>query len=359
MSDRAISLVTGGAGFIGRHLVRNLLADGVPVRVLDTRADTLPAHPLLERIQGSILDGETVNRAATGVRHVYHLAGTAALWLPRRSDFQRLNGTGTKRVLQAAAEAKVEKTVVTSTDVILKSWKDRSQAPVTEETPLPPRSAVPGAYCRSKWDSLRLAETAAAEGEPVVVLHPTVPIGAEDPSMTPPTQMIADFLSGATPAYLECILDLVAVEDVAVAHRAAAERGVPGRRYIIGGETIALSALLGKLQSLTGRPMPRTRIPFPAALAFAMMSTALASVTRRPPRAPLSGVHLARAPMIVDCSRTRAELGLAQTPVEVALRRLVDWLTAQSGVEAPAFRWAPADAWPDSHAWPETAAGLR
>src|SRR5919205_409916 len=74
--SRPVTLVTGGTGFLGAHLVRQLVEDGVkPLRVMATTAPAWLAELGVETIEGSITDPESVARAVEGVAEVYHLAG--------------------------------------------------------------------------------------------------------------------------------------------------------------------------------------------------------------------------------------------------------------------------------------------
>src|SRR4029078_7427634 len=98
-------------------------------------------------------------------------------------------------------------------------------------------------------------------GLDAVIVNPTVPIGPDDRNLTPPAAMLLMFLQGRTPDFLECILNLVDVRDVATGCILAAERGHPGERYILGGENVALRDLLALMQQLSRRPMPRRSIP--------------------------------------------------------------------------------------------------
>src|SRR3546814_5632109 len=127
---------------------------------------------------------------------------------------------------------------------------------------------MPGSYCRSKFLAERAALEAAARGLPVVVVNPTLPVGPGDHLLTPPSRMLIEFLSGRTPAYLETAINMIDVRDAALGHLLAAERGRIGQRYILGGENLSMSALLTLLEELSGRPMPRWRIPYWLAYAF-------------------------------------------------------------------------------------------
>lgn len=315
-----LCLVTGGAGFLGGHLVRLLRASGHRARVLDPAA----ADP---GERGSVTDPAAVARAMQGAELVFHMAAIAHLWSPDAEDFRRINVEGTRIVLEAARRAGPRRLVVTSTALILKG---RDGAPrVDESQPVPPLAAMIGAYARSKWLADQACMRAAAEGLPVVRLYPTVPIGPGDRAMTPPTRLIADFLAGRLPAFLDCVLDVIPVEVVALAHLRAAERAAPGARYILAGETIRLSRLLALLSGISGRPMPRFTVPGPLALTAALVSEAAAAITGHPPAAPLAGVRQALRPMLFDGGLARRELDLPAGSTRDALAAAVAWLSHQ------------------------------
>jgi dihydroflavonol-4-reductase len=142
--------------------------------------------------------------------------------------------------------------------------------------------------------------------------------------------MLLGFLNGTTPAYLESLFNIVDVRQAAFGHILAAEHGRIGERYILGGVNVRLSELLAMLGEITGRPMPRRRVPYPLALAFAMAAEFVADhITHRPPVAPVGGVRLARTPMIFDSSKAQRERGFPETSLRKTLADAVAWLQAR------------------------------
>lgn len=322
-----LSLVTGGAGFIGRHLVRQLLDGGDRVRVLDI-AEPVDMPSEVEVVRGSVLDADTVRQALRGVDRLYHLAANPNLWAPRRAEFVRTNLEGTRVVLAQAAGADLERIVHCSTESILKG-RSRSSAEIEETVALRVED-MPGPYCRSKFLAEQEALAAAGRGLPVVVVNPTLPVGPGDRWMTPPTRMLQLFLNGGTPFYLDCRLNLIDVRDAALGHILAADKGRVGERYILGGENLDMSQLLGLLEDLSGLPMPRRRVPYWLALAVGMVSEFMADhVTHRSPLAPLTGVRLARSPMTFSSAKALAELGLSPRPIRAALASSIAWLASR------------------------------
>ena len=321
-----VSLVTGGAGFIGRHIVAQLVESGETVRVFDVNPGVQPFPDGVEVVQGSVLDQKQVEDAMAGVRFVYHLAADPNLWARDKSTFYNTNFEGTFRVLDAARDARVEKIIHTSTESVLKGV-GAGNSPINEDSAMPQLRDMPGSYCRSKYQAEQLALEAANNGAPVVVVYPTLPIGPGDWKLTPPTQMIQGFLSGAYPAFLRCDLNLVPVEDLARGHILAAHHGKIGERYILCGQNTSLSELLGILERLTGNRMPTQHIPYWLAYSVGAISEFVADhFTGKAPMAPLAGVRLARWPSIFQSTKAENELGYSAGSMEAAIGRAIDWL---------------------------------
>jgi dihydroflavonol-4-reductase len=139
--------------------------------------------------------------------------------------------------------------------------------------------------------------------------------------------MILDFLNGRTPAFLNSMVNMIDVRDIAAGHIAASERGAVGERYILGNRNLWIAQLLDMLKELTQLTMPSFRVPASLAYLIGMASEAWAdAVSGRPPRAPLTGVKLARFPVAFDSTKAVSELGLPQSPIRNALRDQILWM---------------------------------
>jgi dihydroflavonol-4-reductase len=327
-----LSVVTGGSGFIGRHLVRLLAEKGHALRVLDLVASP-GLDPRAEFFQGSILDAALVRRVLTDADYVFHLAANPDLWAPDKRTFHETNYVGTCVVLEEAERAHLRRFVHCSTESILKGVRNGGRA-LANESVSRTVADMPGPYCRSKFLAERAALAAAGRGLPVVIVNPTLPIGPGDLRLTPPTRMLLDFVNGENPAYLDFATNMIDVRDAALGHWLAAERGRVSERYILGGENVRLSQVLAMLSDLTGLRMPRLRVPYALALAAAAISELMADfVTRRPPKAPLTGVRLAGTSMTFDCARAEQELGLQPRPIRRALADAVVWLRSEGRIQ--------------------------
>lgn len=324
------SLVTGGCGFMGRHLVEILRARGDAVRVLDLRQwpGDRDAAGDVEVINGSITDPQIVKRAMDGVDRVFHLAANPNLWAPDPAQFHEVNYLGTCRMLEEAGRWPLQRFVYTSTESILKSARaSRSSGrALIDETVRLQIEDMPGPCCRSKFRAEEAAHEAAAGGMPLVIVNPTMPLGPGDLLLTPPTKMLLGFVNGTTPAYLDCDFNLVDARDAAMGHLLAAERGRIGERYILGGDNLGLSDLLREVSRLTGLKMPTWKVPYGIAYLSALVSESIANITKKPPVAPLTGVRLARTSMAFDCSKAHRELAWGTRSLAQTLTDTLAWL---------------------------------
>jgi dihydroflavonol-4-reductase len=333
----ATTIVTGGAGFIGSHLVERLAADGRRVRVVERPgADVGHLPPGVEVVRADIRDREAVRKALDGGRFVYHLAANPNLWVRDRREFEAVNHRGTVHVLDAAIEAGAERILHCSTESILTCA--RQIGPIAEDIEIRESDAV-GPYCLSKLRAEREAMIRADAGHPVLIANPTMPVGPGDRGLSPPTRLIRDYLWGKIPAILDCSLNLVDARDTAEGLRRLEERGRPGRRYLLGGANLTLAALFARLEALSGVPVPRRRVPYRLALTYAFFSEWWADhVSGRSPQATVTGVRLTRRTMHFDASRSLAELRLTPRPVDESLADAVGWLGAGSSRSREIFR---------------------
>lgn len=316
------TLVTGGTGFIGRAVVTELLAAGREVRVLARHAAAL-AGLKVEVARGNLRDPLSLAAAVKGCDRVFHVAADYRLWVPDPEAMYAVNVQGTRDLLAAAAEAGVGRIVYTSTVGALGNPGDGT--PATEESPVTLADMV-GHYKRSKFLAEQVVLEFVRQGLPVVLVHPSAPVGPWDTRPTPTGQIILDYLKGRMPAYLETGLNLVHVRDVARGHLLAEEKGRIGEKYILGNQNLSLSEIFQMLAGITNIPAPRVRLPYWPVLALSYLDEFWATyVSHKPPRMPVAGVKMAKKFMYFDSSKAVRELGLPQTPVLQALKEAVAW----------------------------------
>ncbi len=309
--------LTGGSGFVGAHVLRELLAAGYHVRAL-ARPNTQIGGA--EIVTGDLARPGDFVRALDGCRYVVHCAALYSFAPSERARMRTVNVSGTAGLLEAARVAGVERVILTSSSATLGASTDgtpRTEADWASE-------GRASSYHHSKLEQ----ERAAFAGRvPVVALLPTAPVGPGDWKPTPTGRMILDFARGkmiVKPP--RGGVNLVPVEDVARAHVTAIVQGMPGERYVLGGENLLLDEVWELLAGVTGKPMPRRRVPDALALAIAYADEVRCRLNKgAQPSVPLEGVRMSRELMFADSSKAARELDFHPGPVRDALERAVHW----------------------------------
>jgi dihydroflavonol-4-reductase len=297
---------------------------GEKVRVLARRSSALKNLDGLnvEIAYGDLTDRESLKKALAGCRRLYHVAADYRLWTPDPSVLYQANVLGTRYILEAAREARLDRIVYTSSVGAL--GLPHNGTPSDETTPVTLQDMI-GHYKRSKFLAEREAETAARAGVPVVIVNPSTPVGSMDVKPTPTGQLIVDFLNGGMPAYVDTGLNLIDVEDVAEGHLLAMEKGKVGEKYILGHKNLTLREILQLLSQASGLPAPKVRLPRAVAYGAAIVSTGLGYVTGRSPKIPLEGVRMSKKKMFFNPGKAVKQLGLPQNSVDQALQKAVVW----------------------------------
>ncbi len=316
--------VTGANSFLGATLVRYLVEAGHVVRgLIRPSSNDILLHDLpLERVVGDLLEPESYRHALQGCQTMYHVAAAYTHDPQRLAEMEMVNGEGTRRVLTAAIEAGVPKLLHTSTIGTIGQPLDGSLA--TEQIPFNLTRTT--AYVRSKLAGERIADTVAAEGAALVVVHPTAMLGAGDWRPTASGRLVLDFLRGIVPRYPAGGINWCPVDDIARGMMLAVERGLPGRHYILGHRqgNLDLPAFLTLLSSSTGLPQPRPPRPsFSAGLQARLRARLRSTLTPEPTETTGAGA----APERLTCNPARAisELDMPQSDLAEAIRREVGW----------------------------------
>jgi dihydroflavonol-4-reductase len=326
----ARTLVTGGSGFIGSHVVKLLVKRGDEVSVLarpSSKLDVLEGLPI-KVVRGDVCDRRSVRQAMRRIERVFHIAGTTNLALPRGQTFA-LNVEGTRIVLEEALRAGVERVVYTSSAAAI--------------GPAPPGSTADesnvwdaGRYAIPYVDSKHEAEVAAlrlvVRGLPLVIVNPAHVLGAGDPGRSS-TTLVRRFLRRQIPAYVDGTLNIVGVDDVARGHLRADERGVVGERYILGNRNFMLDRLFADLGRLSGVEPPAVKLPLTLALA-------LANAAGRMPLAAMPTPVEVRASSLnwaFSNAKAKRELKWRTSPHEDCLEETIAWYRERDGEQLEAM----------------------
>ena len=317
--------VTGATGFVGHHVAKALAAQGAELRFLVRKSSNLANLEGIpgETVVGDLLLPESYSPALKDCGAVFHVAADYRLWIRNPESMYRANIDGTRDLLRAAREAGVRRVVYTSSVATMHFRTDGVVC--NEDTPVSLADMV-GHYKRSKFLAEQQAIAAAQDGQEVMILNPTTPIGPNDSKPTPTGRIFVDFLNRKFPAYMDTGLNLVDVAEVARTHVDALTAGTPGRRYILGGENLTLKQILDKMSAITGIPSPTVEIPFAVAATYAFFEELITGrIRNKEPRATLEEVRMGRKKMFASSARAQQELGFRIAPVYPAMRAAIDW----------------------------------
>jgi dihydroflavonol-4-reductase len=318
------TLVTGGTGFLGSHVVRALAERGDQLRVLLRRGSSLDhlSDLEIERAGGDVTDRRAVRRAMQGIDRVFHLAGTTSMRPANRNAVFELNVKGTRIVLEEALAAKVKRVVHTSSVAAIGPARARGTA---DESQLFRSGHLGIAYANSKHEAEVEALRLAAHGLPVVIVNPSFVLGPDDPKGTS-MELVRRFLLGRIPAYVDGGLNIVDVRDVAQGHLLADEKGQLAERYILAGRNFTFDRLFADFARISGREPPVKLPGRPTAFAVQVMERAGLPLPVSPDE-----VRSATLWWTYRNTRARRELGFEPRPHEETLEDAVRWQMEQLG----------------------------
>ncbi len=332
------AFVTGGTGFVGRRLIDELLAAGYEVTALVRTFDRARALPdAVRTIAGDVNKLASLRLGMRGAQVVFHLAAWRNIGV-RPKDQPRLartNVEGTRQVLGLAGELGVPRIVYTSALSIYGTRPGR----LLDETCEPQTAPSASEYERSKYRAhCEVVRPFQQQGLPIIIVCPSLVFGPGDKS--PFQRLLRAYAGRRLPVMLgaNSAHNWAYVDDVAVGHRLAAERGRPGETYFLAGTPLNFRQFFAAAERATGLPAPRLWLPAalcaPMGAAVAPLSQGLAEALR----------GLDGPPGLASAAKAEQELGWQPQGVEDGLRATVDWLEAEARAEAAALAAARAAA---------------
>lgn len=317
------ALVIGANGYLGSHVTRQLVESGENVRVMVRKgADTIGIDDLnVTRFEGDIWDNDTIRAAMTGADVVYYCVVDTRGWLRDPSPLFRTNVEGTRNVLDVAVEPEIlsglKKFVFTSSYATVGRKRGRV---ATEQDIISNRGLTP--YVRSRVQAEDLVLQYAAErGLPAVAMCVSTTYGGRDWGRTPHGAIIAGAAYGKLPFVMSGIeLEAVGVDDAARALILAADKGIPGERYLISAKMISNAEVARIAAAEAGVPAPTKSLPLPVTYALATVGTVKGRLKGTDEHMSLASLRLMRAEAPVDCTKAKRELGWQPGPVEDAVR---------------------------------------
>jgi nucleoside-diphosphate-sugar epimerase len=342
-TGRRVALVTGANGFIGRHLVARLCAEGLQVRALVRSAARAGAMgPNVEVIAGNLGDPETITGIADGAEMVFHLA---SIMRGRWEDFEQVDVAGTRLLLDEARHAGTRRIVFTSTMSVYPLGAGRA---ITEEMIESPERVGP--YARAKLTIEQMLMDANRAGQiEAVVTRPGLVFGpGSSPYLTHLPHLgtlrgnrYIVFGDGAVP------LQLTFVENTVDAlWRAATRPAAAGKTFtLVDPDPPTQREYVRALAELTRRPLELVRIPRSVAWMAGLAAELGSAALHRPPPTTRRLLLGKTAKPVFDCSRARSVLGWnPAVHWREGLRRAVAWALAGGGSYCAAGGAPPPDA---------------
>jgi len=325
MTHQPTAFLTGSTGFVGAAVARLLLGKGYKIKALSRpNNDRRNLEGLdIEIIEGDLGHPQSYRESLQGCQSLFHVAADYRIWVPDAAAMHRINVDGTRALMEAALAAGVERIVYTSSVATLGIHKDGTSS--NEDTPVTFADMV-GTYKRSKFLAEQEVQRMIRTHDlPAVIVNPSTPIGPRDIKPTPTGRIIVDAVRGKIPAYVDTGLNIAHVDDVAMGHWLAFERGKIGERYILGGENLGLGEILALIATHVGRRPPKMKLPRHALFPVAYAAETFARVTGREPFVTIDALKMAKKKMFFSPGKAERELGYKFRSAREAINDSIDW----------------------------------
>ncbi len=325
-------LVTGGDGFLGTNVVRELLGRGYRVRAfIEPGRNPATLEGLeVEPVRGDIRQAKAVAEAAEGCNYIIHTAASTSIWPPRSEMLRQINVEGTLNVIRAALTASVQRLVhVGSANSFGFGTRE---SPGDESRPYTCAKYGLG-YMDTKYEAhKRILESVERQGLPAVIVAPTFMLGPYD---TKPGsgRMILEVARRRVPGYSSGGRCYLYVKDAAVGAANALERGRVGESYILGNENLTYRETFELIARVVGVRPPRTKIPAPLTRMVGLFGSMTGTLSGREPKISLAMAKIATELHFYTAAKAVRELDLPQTPIEEAVRDAYRWFCEHGYLE--------------------------
>jgi len=321
-------LVTGATGHIGNVLVRKLVERGKKVRalILPGEDTTSLDNIAVEKVEGDVLNLDSLWKPFEGVSGIFHLAGVISIMPGPDPVVWRVNVEGTRNVLTAAVRSGVKRLVYTSSIHAIQ----RVETGVIDETlPYDPGNPY-GEYDRSKAQATLEVQQASREELDAVIACPTGVIGPFDYRGSMMGSVIRTAAENRPTLYVDGAYDFVDVRDVADGLIAAEEKGQRGESYILSGQRISVRYLLETVREITGRSFPKFKIPFGLARAASVFTPLYYRMAHAVPRFTPYSLEVLQSNSHISHAKATRELGYHPRSLQDSIADAIRWFKGQA-----------------------------
>jgi len=254
-------LVTGGTGFLGAHLVRQLVESGAKdIRVMATSIPEWLTGLGVDTIEGSVTNADDVARAVKDIQEIYHLAGRVSRDRDDAREMYKLHVEGTRLLCDATKKAGVKTIVMSSSSGTIAITEKGDITP--DETYPPPLDIIARwpYYASKAYQEMAALERFHGQGLRLVIMNPSLLLGPGDERLSS-TKVVLDFMARKIAAVPNGGLSFVDVRDTAQAFIAAGKKGRHGQRYLLGAVNWTFVKFFDRLERLTKVSSPRLALP--------------------------------------------------------------------------------------------------
>jgi nucleoside-diphosphate-sugar epimerase len=316
--------VTGGTGFIGGEVVRQLRERGDEVACLvrsPEKAGKLSAQGC-ELVSGDLGDGDAIRAGMEGSEAAIHAAAMYEVGIPasRHPAMWEANVAGTERVLKAAGDAGVAKLVYVSTCGVF----GNTHRQVVDETYEHPGREFTSYYEETKLEAHRIAKRMIADGLPGVIVQPGGVYGPGDTSQV--ADLLAQFFAGRLPLlpFPELGICLTHVEDIAGGILLALDKGRVGEAYVLSGPVTTMREAIETVAAATGRKAPKRAMPVPVLKAMTPIGPLVGKLMGQPPNLRELISSADGVTFWASHEKASRELGYAPRGLEEGLRQTLE-----------------------------------
>lgn len=307
--SRPTTLITGGTGFLGSHLVRQLVESGAKdIRVMATHIPEWLTDLGVDTVAGSITKPDDIKPAVEGITEIYHLAGKVSRDQDDAREMYQIHVDGTRLLCDAAREAGANTMVLASSSGTIAVTKKGELVP-DESYPAPLDIISRWAYYASKsYQEMAALERFNGKGQRLVIMNPTLLLGPGDDRLSS-TRVVLDFMARKIAAVPSGGLSFVDVRDTAAAFMVAMKKGRHGERYLLGAVNWTFQRFFDRLARLTKVAGPRLALPSKLAVAGAQVIDSLFRQWKMAPPVQAGEIEMAEYFWYLNAAKAKRELG--------------------------------------------------
>src|SRR5260370_35855225 len=330
LAESMHAFVTGATGLLGSNLVRALLDQGWEVSGLVRAKEKglrVFRNEKIDFVTGDMSDVAAFAPRLAGCDVLFHTAAYFREYYQpgdHKGTLEKINVQVNDDLLIAADKQGIKKAIHISSAGVIGRKPDGSAG--DENTP-PDDHAASNLYFTSKVDTeLAIKRFLKERSLPVVMILPAWMWGRRDSAPTASGKLLLDFLKQELPGVVDGGSSIVDARDVTLATIAAADRGLSGERYIVGGKYFDFAAVLATLERVTGVPAPTRKIPYALSLAVGAASQTWARLTGGKALVTVAGVRTIHGKNEGDSSKAIHELSAVFRPLERTVRDEGQWV---------------------------------